>query len=343
MVIGEWSKPGKWDREAAQTGGQQRVFCASMCDLFERYDGPVVNQQGERLYFQCDSDQEIQFVKAGIRESPVPVTLDRLRRRVFALIESTPNLIWLLLTKRPVNVMNMVPISWTSARLGGWPENIMVGYSAGTQEDLEGRHKNAEGGIVDLLAIPGKRFLSIEPLTGPVDLDPVGCDICQSDEGVIGPEQEVGPPSWCVDCDHEAGSYRNWLEPDGIHWVIVGGESGANARPMHPDWARSIRDQCVAAGVPFFFKQWGEHQDFANDCPDEDIDDDSDAADALYECAVNPVFVSMDGRVIRGRELPQDGGSYRLMERVGKKKAGRLLDGRTWDEFPVAAEVASCK
>jgi len=81
----------------------------------------------------------------------------------------------------------------------------------------------------------------------------------------------------------------------GIHWIICGGESGPGARPMHPDWARSIRDQCEAAGVPFFFKQWGAWE----------------------------AVIDMDGRL-----LPE---TYAL---VGKKKAGRLLDGRTWDEMP---------
>jgi len=77
---------------------------------------------------------------------------------------------------------------------------------------------------------------------------------------------------------------------NGIDWVVCGGESGPGARPMHPDWARSVRDQCVAAGVPFFFKQWGEWAPF---------------------------------------------GDLNAMRRTGKKAAGRLLDGREWNEYPV--------
>jgi protein gp37 len=91
------------------------------------------------------------------------------------------------------------------------------------------------------------------------------------------------------------------IDLTGIHWVIVGGESGHNARPMHPDWVRSIRDQCVASGVPFFFKQWGEWEPCGVNAPDAYLGD----------------------------------GSERVgVRKVGKKNAGRVLDGRTWDEVP---------
>lgn len=106
------------------------------------------------------------------------------------------------------------------------------------------------------------------------------------------------------------------LDLTGIHWVIVGGESGRKARPMHPDWARSIRDQCVAAGVPFFFKQWGEWL----------------PAEGWYED--HPVSLSL--RVWADGTGWVDDGSLEgdWMARIGKKAAGRLLDGRTWDELP---------
>ena len=106
------------------------------------------------------------------------------------------------------------------------------------------------------------------------------------------------------------------LDLDGIHWVIVGGESGAKARAMHPDWARSVRDQCAAANVPFFFKQWGswtwvEDMDFA-------------AAEAQAE-------ETWPGA---RREMHSCG---RTAVRVGKEQAGRLLDGRLHEAFPEAA------
>jgi len=101
---------------------------------------------------------------------------------------------------------------------------------------------------------------------------------------------------------------------DGIHWVIVGGESGPGARPMHPNWARSLRDQCVAAGVPFFFKQWGS----LFPCEDKHR-----LVQSGHYCDVSHCW--------RG---PGEGVAYK---RIGKHKAGRLLDGRTWDEFPEVA------
>ncbi len=104
------------------------------------------------------------------------------------------------------------------------------------------------------------------------------------------------------------------LNLTGIDWVIVGGESGPEARPMHPDWARSLRDQCIAAGVPYLFKQWGEWT------PEN-------------TAVKNKIRLTRAGR--NGQDLANaDDGADVWMSRVGKKAAGRVLDGRTWDEFP---------
>ena len=104
-------------------------------------------------------------------------------------------------------------------------------------------------------------------------------------------------------------------ELSGIDWVIVGGESGRDARPMHPDWARSLRDQCTTAGVPFLFKQWGEWIETAN----------------------GTTIVHADGETTTAR-IPLPAGAARV-SRVGKKAAGRSLDGRRWDEY--AAETGA--
>jgi protein gp37 len=148
--------------------------------------------------------------------------------------------------------------------------------------------EEADRKIPKLLQIPGKKGLSIEPMLGAIDLTitPAGmimgeCDECGSTDN--NPNCE---------CCHGLGS---------ISAVILGGESGTGARPMHPDWVRSVRDQCQAAGVSFFFKQWGEYQHV----PDLD-----------------------------GRGIPSPFGDGTVMRRVGKKKAGRLLDGRTHDDLP---------
>jgi hypothetical protein len=119
-----------------------------------------------------------------------------------------------------------------------------------------------------------------------------------------------------------------------IDWIIAGGESGPKARPSHPDWFRSLRDQCQAAGVPFFFKQWGEWREFAHGLPDEEVDADSDTGHAIYDAAIRPGFITRDGRFIARRIDMPDDTPCRLMERIGKKAAGALLDGREWREVP---------
>jgi protein gp37 len=110
------------------------------------------------------------------------------------------------------------------------------------------------------------------------------------------------------------------LDLDGIGWVIVGGESGPKARVMHPDWARDLRDQCQAAAVPFFFKQSGEW-----------------APTGAF--GIGPY----DPKRFFGGKLTDEFGGREEIARVGRKAAGRILDGRTWDEFPVAAELAAAQ
>ncbi len=115
------------------------------------------------------------------------------------------------------------------------------------------------------------------------------------------------------------------LDLNGIHWVIVGGESGPGARPMHPNWARGIRDQCTAAGVPFFFKQHGEwisrnvlHSD---DWP-------------LRECYLHPEQGVITARLDDSERMRLNSEGMLVMSHISKKSAGRILDGRTWDEMP---------
>lgn len=158
------------------------------------------------------------------------------RADLLDIIRRTPNLDWQLLTKRPERWRASMEAIRDSepgvvGQMAGWwldgrhPVNVWIGT---TVED----QLRADERIPHLLKIPARvRFLSCEPLLGPVKI-----------------------PSAKDPCDGQAISYL-----EGIHWVICGGESGTKARPMHPDWARSLRDQCAAANVPFFFKQWGEH------------------------------------------------------------------------------------
>lgn len=208
-----WQEPIRWNEAARRAGERHRVFCASMADVFE----------GTRV------------------QAP-------LRSRLWQLVERTQGLDWLLLTKRPGKVRQLVP--WT----GQWPSNVWIGTTVENQEWAERR-------LPQLCAVPAvTRFVSVEPLLGHVDLLPF------------------------------------LRAKPGIDWVIVGGESGASARPTNPEWIRAIRDQCARRGVPFFFKQWGTWG----------------PQDATQQSVASTSLI-----------------------RIGKKRAGRILDGRTWDQFPV--------
>jgi protein gp37 len=144
-------------------------------------------------------------------------------------------------------------------------------------------------------------------------------------------EPALGPLSFVSD------AFKNRLT-DGFHqskidWVIAGGESGRNARPSHPDWFRAVRDQCQAAGVPFFFKQWGEW----NPTKNSNVVRPSDAGKlSRYTVACSTVREEIGQTVYHAYpSVPQDGiGIYERLEQVGKKRAGRMLDGREWNEFP---------
>jgi|ERR1041385_5072823 protein gp37 len=197
-----WREPLVWNEQARIAARRERVFCASMADVFERR----AELNAERL-------------------------------RLWNLIESTPNLDWLLLTKRPQNIQKLAP--WRD----DWPENVWLGTTVENQTEAEKR-------LPFLLRAPAViRFLSCEPLLGPVNL-------------------------------------RAWFNRDGFHsidWIIAGGESGGGSRPMHPDWVRSLLAQCQSHNVAFHFKQWGHWVpaelmgpnlpvrvvEFANDAPVE--------------------------------------------------------------------------
>jgi len=197
--------------------------------------------------------------------------------RVFDVIKNNPQHEFLILTKRP-ELMG----PYVRTRLGAVSSNVMLGVTAENQ-------KMADLRIPILLSIPAaRRFVSIEPMLGPVDIEACG----------------------------------TFARPD---LVICGGESGPGARSMHPDWVRGLRDQCVEAGVPFFFKQWGEWLPTKLDCVG--IRDANRAG--------KPTLCSVFKEPNKERKSMMDWyGCLTYMERVGKKKAGRTLDGRTWDEWP---------
>jgi protein gp37 len=173
-----WNEPLKWNREAAEEGVRRRVFCASMADVFEN------------------------------RPDLIPH-----RIRLLKLIEATPYLDWLLLTKRIHLVKKQLPKGYE------FPKNVWLGT---TVEDADTARKRIDY-LLEFKS-PSVRFLSCEPLLGPIDL-------------------------------------RKYLKPSAhgtqVNWVIAGGESGAGSRPMNPAWPAQIQQHCLEANVPFHFKQWG--------------------------------------------------------------------------------------
>ena len=187
-----------------------------------------------------------------------------------------------------------------------WPlPNVWLGTSVEDQ-------RRANERIPDLLATPAaRRFISAEPLLGPVDLRRIqygetgtrridALDLRGIRSGTAW-QGETLPPE---------------LPLRVLDWVIVGGESGHGARPMHPDWARALRDQCQAAGTAFFFKQWGVW---------------AEGHEVNHIIVADGEIIDFHGETFAGR------GGHRgaiLMQRVGKRAAGRMLDGRTWDEVP---------
>lgn len=238
------------------------------------------------------------------------------RERLWSLIEDTPSLIWQLLTKRPENIARMVPWGKDGRE---WPANVWMGTSVESQPWAQRRIPV----LIESARAARVLFLSCEPMVGPVDLsqwllpEAPGCNC------------GVGPSGYYGMHERHCG-----LEPPLIDWIVCGGESGPKARPMHPGWARSLRDQCAMAGVPYFFKQFGEWGPRpGGDWPLGDA-----WRNPKRHCWVNPA----DGRAKPfGEFTGTDDLEWARMFRVGKKAAGRALDGREWSEFPRAAEAVS--
>lgn len=256
-----WQKPLKWNAEAERLGVRYRVFCSSLADVFD---------------------------------NAVPTEW---RYDLFNLILSTPHLDWLLLTKRIGNAGKMIeeilpetmkglpaghPLAWP------WP-HVWIGATICNQEE-------ADRDIPKLLQIPATvRWLSMEPLLGPVDLERI---VVAVDDG------------------------ENFASEE-LDWIVVGGESGPHARPMHPAWVRSLRNQCMAAGVPFLFKQHGEW--LATEFCDDDM--------AMIPSR-RTVYVRPDGSFHDGADGIDFFGGEEETAWIGKQAAGRVLDGKLHDEYP---------
>lgn len=182
-----WAEPLKWDRAAAAAGERHRVFCSSMSDVFEK---------------------RLDLVEP--------------RARLFRLIKATPNIDWLLLTKRPQFMPAMIP--WCIDGTAPWP-NVWLGTTCGIESSL--------WRVEALMKVPAAvRFVSAEPLLGPVDLS-----------------------AFLPDPFLKTRTTSTWGHAPGLDWVIIGGESGAGHRPMEVKWAEDLAAQAAARGVKVFVKQ----------------------------------------------------------------------------------------
>lgn len=254
---------------------RRRVFCASLADWLDN-------------------------------EAPIDWLADLL-----SLIAATPNLDWLLLSKRIGNWRARIAqaedyiatrmlngrgdnCGWTIASnwlAGEAPRNVWLGATVVNQVETD-------RDVPKLLSVPAKvRFLSIEPMLGQIDLRRAFFGHCPTHDF---------PGGFCLQRRHPGVQH--------LGWVICGGESGPHARPMHPDWPRSLRDQCAEAGVPFLFKQWGE---WAPRGPES----------MGYPPVDSVPRIRLTNRGENGQDLGAKGGDQCWMQRAGKKATGRLLDG----------------
>jgi protein gp37 len=324
-TLGQWGDDGTrvrsksfianlhlWNRKAAAAGKIVSVF-PSICDPFEDWQGPILSHRKDK----DGTPFQLYRFEGGFTEHRLtaqvamePVTMDDLRREMFQALDECPHVRLLLLTKRPENVRRMLA-SWVRDRCGNESPaasmlpvpNIAIGTSISDQA-------TADELVPKLLAcrdLGPVLFLSVEPLVGPVDLT-------RLNNG--GGERYDALRAEVV----TAGRNRfRTSDTDPLDWVIVGGESGHHARPMHPQWARDVRDQCTAAGVPFFFKQHGEWMPVFHGI-------DPNKGDP--KCSIREFHNFADGQ---------------QMWLVGKKAAGRLLDGREWNELPAAFSMEAAR
>jgi len=275
--VKNWNQPIRWNRLAAEAGERHRVFCSSLSDVMDNHVS----------------------------------VLPEWRSDLAALILATPNLDWLLLTKRVGNAEAMLCQMFPD----GVPVNLWLGATIVNQEE-------ANRDIPKLLRT--KRdlgisivFLSMEPLLGPVDLRNLSRVLApglgEDTDALTGETAQQsnifgGMPLRHDDVDPDEETFG-----ERVDWVIVGGESGVEARPMSIAWARAIRDQCAATRTPYLFKQWGEWFPYGE----------MDAE-------------GMQNPITRGekRGLWHEWAGDEFSVRLGKKAAGRFLDGRTWDGVP---------
>ncbi|RAI34789.1 hypothetical protein CH340_07980 [Rhodoplanes serenus] len=312
-MAGRFSKPGMWGHGIAERTPAGARWTGRVAMQWDRLDLPMRWRKPAMIFASSTADwfhesltiDEIatlyaMAVSATVERGHTIQILTKRAARMRELLNSDE--FWRLVAHRRCDW------AWSAFHYDAAspPTRIWLGISAEDQQRADER-------IPHLLATPAAvRFVSCEPLLGPIQFDPLWLRASPSTVAASG-RLPSDAPGWTR------------IGMNALDWVICGGESGPHARPMHPQWARGLRDQCAAAGVPFFFKQWGawgNGSDFA--------------ADAMA--------VTSDGRVVEptsdslaaaDRAAPI--GNATMMHCVGKARAGRLLDGREHNEMPEVA------
>jgi len=238
-----WRQPLKWDKQAEEEGVQRSVFL-SMCDPFEDWAGPIVNAKGERLNHGIDNKYIGHAGISALVDSQW-TTMNDLRRDFFQLIDQTPNLTWILATKRPENIRRMwvgdtvVSSSGRTHRFAPHRPNVHLLYSASDQASLDA----GIGHLLECRDLAPVLGLSLEPLIRPIDIDQYMCSMCEGR-----PSNPASGYSECPMCEGKS-----------LSWVVCGGESGPNARPCQIEHVDDILRQCEEAGVWCFVKQMGSN------------------------------------------------------------------------------------
>lgn len=347
IMAARFSTPGQWGHGLAQIVGQpgsrDHRWTGKVRFNEAALTQPLRWTRPRRIFVNSTSDM--------FHESVPDEWIDKL----FAVMALCPQHTFQVLTKRPDRAAKYlghsgtcipVGIRQTAALLGQKDPgplpialpNVWLGTSISDQASADLR-------IPHLLATPAAiRFISAEPLLGPVDLTRWMGVQHSRDNNLSDPETRAAIETMIRVA---RAKFRAEHGNHGIDWAIVGGESGPGARPMHHDWARSLRNQCVAAGVSYFHKQNGEWAPY-----DQITDEDGEALyhpapadhpDASLRCKYDSLCLSVDGTSYPtgkagGYHTAPAGAFFKngdmSMFRIGKKAAGRLLDGREWNEMP---------
>jgi protein gp37 len=312
-----WAKPHKWNNDAHQANALWMGLVA------------VHGGEGNAIAAGCVPYARPRVFCASLADIFDNEINPAWRVELLKLIRDTPHLDWLLLTKRIGNAQEMLDAAMmtltagVSTWLSGALPNVWLGATVVNQAE-------AKRDIPKLISIVAtKWFLSIEPMLGAIDLNQLRFKGACSYDALNGVLTQVDP---VLGVPKHIGRLAK------LSWVICGGESGKHARPMHPDWVRALRDQCLAADVPFFFKQWGT---WSEETYPEIKESDRAFTRALADSTLGArawtpgdCLIKFDGQVFESPNAMPSNSVARQMRRGSVKANGNHIDGKQHEETP---------